>query len=679
MKKNFSCYIIGESNLAIQYAEYLLDQGHKVLGIISSSILKSTQEWTAKNNVSYFTSFLEFQDNVSEASFDYLFSIINPQVISQEILGLPKKLAINFHDSPLPKYAGVYATSWAILNKELSHGITWHVMSNIVDGGDILKQRIFPIQDNETALSLNLKCYEQAFQAFKELVDELTEGRVERNRQDLSQRTYYGVNKKPLGNGLVRWDISAEEIERLYRSLYFGDYSNGLASLKLLIAGEVFIPKFLKILKFSSNMIPGTLVLIMEEHLQITTGTKDIVIYHLRDINGKTYTISELTKKFNLFPGKILPSLGDNLVQDFQKWCQLNVKYENFWVKYLKEIKPAVLPHAIITSGISNVQDNKIIKLQIKITKVLRKKLQNILKTQASISDVILTTFIIYLYKVGNEFPFSIKFSNTYFNEIAKGVEAFVEHSIPFKVEIGEGLSVKKVIEEIIRQKHDLENNKTYLKDITQRYPELSLVPYHSFSITITQDTNYKPILENNQNTIDIIIKGETGTLQLYFKENLNKEIKNNLYCLPKYIKTLLEAISNNLDKQINILSFLTQEEHYQVIREWNKTEAEYPQEKTLYRLFEEQVARTPDHLAVIYEDQQLTYQELNQRANQLAHYLRKQGVVRETLIAISLERSPELIISILGILKAGGAYVPLDPNYPEERLHFMLEDTGAP
>src|SRR4029078_7970071 len=86
----------------------------------------------------------------------------------------------------------------------------------------------------------------------------------------------------------------------------------------------------------------------------------------------------------------------------------------------------------------------------------------------------------------------------------------------------------------------------------------------------------------------------------------------------------------------------------------------------------------TPDVTAVVFEDQQLTYRELNKRANQLAHYLRKQGVGAEVLVGICMERSLEIVIGLLGILKAGGAYVPLDPDYPKERLAFMLEDTQA-
>ena len=104
----------------------------------------------------------------------------------------------------------------------------------------------------------------------------------------------------------------------------------------------------------------------------------------------------------------------------------------------------------------------------------------------------------------------------------------------------------------------------------------------------------------------------------------------------------------------------------------------DYPREKCVHELFEEQVERTPDAVAVVFEDQELTYRELNERANQLAHHLRRLGVGPETLVGLCLERSPELVVGILGILKAGGAYLPLDADYPPQRLEFMLTDAAV-
>ncbi len=152
------------------------------------------------------------------------------------------------------------------------------------------------------------------------------------------------------------------------------------------------------------------------------------------------------------------------------------------------------------------------------------------------------------------------------------------------------------------------------------------------------------------------------------------------------HFRILLEGIADNPEQRISELPLLTETDQHQILVERNETKTEYPKDVCIHRLFEIQAEQTPDAIAVVSpsddlkqrEDQKLSYQELNNRANQLAHYLQKLGVGSETLVGICMERSLEMIVGVLGILKAGGTYVPLDPAYPKERLAFMLEDTQA-
>jgi len=142
------------------------------------------------------------------------------------------------------------------------------------------------------------------------------------------------------------------------------------------------------------------------------------------------------------------------------------------------------------------------------------------------------------------------------------------------------------------------------------------------------------------------------------------------------HFQTLLEAVINDPRQNLRELPLLSPAERQQLLVDWNNTKTDYPQDQCIHQLFEAQVERTPDAIAVIFENQKLTYSELNSRANQLAHYLQSLGVGPEVLVGILVERSLEMIVGLLGILKAGGAYVPLDPDYPPERLQFMLEDS---
>lgn len=145
------------------------------------------------------------------------------------------------------------------------------------------------------------------------------------------------------------------------------------------------------------------------------------------------------------------------------------------------------------------------------------------------------------------------------------------------------------------------------------------------------------------------------------------------------HLRWLLESIAAVPERPLSQLSWLSDAERSQLLLAWNATALAYPTEKCIHQVFEAQVQARPEAVVAVFEDMQLTYNELNRRSNQLAHYLRGMGIGPEVFVGVCMERSLEMVVAILGILKAGGAYVPLDPAYPSERLAFMLQETQAP
>lgn len=145
------------------------------------------------------------------------------------------------------------------------------------------------------------------------------------------------------------------------------------------------------------------------------------------------------------------------------------------------------------------------------------------------------------------------------------------------------------------------------------------------------------------------------------------------------HFETLLDGIASNPVRRLHELPLLTAAERDQILVDWNNTRVDYPSTGCLHELFEAQARRTPERVAVEFNGKQLSYRELNERANQLGHYLQGLGVGPDTPVAVCMDRSLELVIALYGVLKSGGAYVPMDADYPQERLAFMLEDTGAP
>ncbi len=163
--------------------------------------------------------------------------------------------------------------------------------------------------------------------------------------------------------------------------------------------------------------------------------------------------------------------------------------------------------------------------------------------------------------------------------------------------------------------------------------------------------------------------------LQGWIEYSLDLFTEATIIRLLGHWEILLEGITANPQQSLDKLPLLTPREEEQLLWEWNQTVRDYPQQRCIHQQFERQARETPEAIALEFERQTLTYAQLNQKANQLAHYLQKQGVAPEVKVGIYLKRSPLMLIALLGVFKAGGAYIPLDSAYPQERLGFMLAD----
>ncbi|WP_225000434.1 condensation domain-containing protein, partial [Cesiribacter sp. SM1] len=203
--------------------------------------------------------------------------------------------------------------------------------------------------------------------------------------------------------------------------------------------------------------------------------------------------------------------------------------------------------------------------------------------------------------------------------------------------------------------------------------PEMSQVQLGDLTLTAEN-------LENATTKFDLILsvsKHATGM-------RLNVEYCTDLFAeatvvrMMEHYQRLLSQLIEDPAIKIDELPLLNDQEEKQLTEGYNNTAAAYPQDKTLVELFSAQAAKTPDAVAVADAAASLTYQELDERSNQLAHYLQSRGVTAETLVPLCLDRSLELVVAQLGVLKAGGAYVPIDPSYPRQRIHYMLQDTAA-
>jgi amino acid adenylation domain-containing protein len=233
-------------------------------------------------------------------------------------------------------------------------------------------------------------------------------------------------------------------------------------------------------------------------------------------------------------------------------------------------------------------------------------------------------------------------------------------------------LPFEKLVEELQPQRN-LSHNPIFQVSLTLNAPleALELDDLQLVSIPVQLNTARFDIALILSETVNGLVGSWEYNNDLFEQETIER--------LSNHFRVLLESIVAEPGQKIQDLSLLTAPERHQLLYDFNDTVTGFPSALCIPQLFEQQVEKTPDAIALVYEQQQLTYRQLNQRANQLAHHLQSLGVGPEVIVGVCVERSIDMVVGLLGILKAGGAYLPLDPSYPQERLAFMLEDVQAP
>ncbi|WP_262880283.1 non-ribosomal peptide synthetase, partial [Pseudomonas paralcaligenes] len=191
-------------------------------------------------------------------------------------------------------------------------------------------------------------------------------------------------------------------------------------------------------------------------------------------------------------------------------------------------------------------------------------------------------------------------------------------------------------------------------------------------------ELEFGAIANQEQTNYPLTLGVELGeTLSIHYSYDREYFSRAAVEQIAGHFANLLEALRRQPDQCLGELPLLSQKEQQQMVCDWNRTEADYPSNQCIHHVIEAQAEKSPDATAVIFGEQELTYQQLNRRSNQLAHKLRELGVGPDVLVGVAVERGLEMVVGLLGILKAGGAYVPLDPEYPHERLAYMMEDSG--
>ncbi len=673
----FSCFIIGEGTLPIQCAEILLDREHTIYGIISSDV--AVHDWSRAREIPH----VDPKDKnivtfLSQHPFDYLFSIVNMSILPKQVLALPRRCAINFHDAPLPRYAGSYATSWAIMQGERVHGVTWHAMTELVDAGDIFKQYLFEIADGETAFTLNAKCYDAAIRSYAELIDDIACDRVSTRKQDLNERTFFSLEKRPSSACILSWNRSARDIGAFVRALDFGSYPNPIGLPKLAIGMDVIIVSEVEVLNTTSAVPPGTVTHVAPGFVRVSTIDGEIALRKLLTIDGQPLPIADFVAKFGLYEGYQFKELDQEVATRITAYNASICQHEAFWTKQLETLENITLPYAHWkTSSLPTAQS---LYLPMPVSKEIINLLENRYATW-HLEEFLLAAFAAYLARIAGVWSFAIGYRDIELESDVADLEGIFAAYVPLHVSMEDKQSFEEVFHAVQGQVKLAKKRKTYARDIMACYPALrakaNLQRAYLPSICVERGEALHDYKAPHGSELTLVIQEDGGEcLWVYNAEVLDEE---SVVKMQQGFTTFLQGIVSDPERRLSDLPLLTKAEQYCLLVEWNATQTVYPKQRCIHQLFEAQVERTPDAVAVIFEDEQLTYRELNGKANQLAHHLQQHGVGPGVLVGLCVERSLEMVVGLLGILKAGGAYVPLDPTYPPERIAFMLEDAQVP
>lgn len=414
----------------------------------------------------------------------------------------------------------------------------------------------------------------------------------------------------------------------------------------------------------------------------------------------------ELTELYNAFnvgkPSPLAPlpiQYADfaHWQQDFLAGDQLNAHLE-YWQQQLAGVPPLLeLPTDRLRPSVQTLRGDTV---EFQLSPVLSKNLKQLAQqSQSTLFMTLLTTFSILLHRYSgfDDIVVGSPIANRQRSELEPLIGCFI-NTLVLRTQLTNNLTFSDVLAQVRQTALEayVHQDLPFEKLVEELKPERSLS--HSPLFQVMFVLHNTPSRHQELDGVSLSpIKRKTSVAKFDWNLSMAEvddaaspylvgrwEYNSDLFDVATvkravgHFKTLLQAIVANPDAQVATLPLLTDVEQHQLLIDWNDTETTYPQDKCLHQLIEAQAARTPDAVAVVFNEDQLTYSDLNERANQLAAYLRSCGVGPEVLVGLYVERSLDMVVALLGILKAGGAYVPLDPGYPCDRINDILSNSQA-
>jgi natural product biosynthesis luciferase-like monooxygenase protein len=578
--------------------------------------------------------------------FDYLFSVANLEVLPAGLIKQARKLAINFHDALLPRYAGLNATSWALMAQEKTHGVTWHEMLAELDAGRIVRQVSFDIADGDTALSLNARCYEAGLEAFVSIAQDLRKGELLLTPQ-AGERSYFAKNRRPDAWGTLEFRRSAGELGALVRALDFGQYPNPLSLPKIYLGGSVRSIRSLRVADKSSSSAPGTVLIVDGSTLRIATADDDVVV----DTSGSGRNSVPAT---NIVAGCVLPVLPEAVRTRISAQTKQVASGESFWLKAFSESTPVDFPYPQKNLALGG-NPNQRFRVALGLP---------------SRGSETVAAFAAWLSALTGQSRISISYCDSQLAEQANGLEPWLVTWVPFTLETTALASPVQCVENSEVQIRRVREAGPCPNDLLLRQGDHTPLKALSPNIGVCLCAGVE--LQGLQVVLTVDASGHT--LELSVDEASYSLETANL--MASHLGNFLEHF--HAARSVAEVPLLTPAEML-AVNAMNATSAPFASDICVYEAIARQTAAMPDHIAISWRGGDVSFRALDVRVTALAARLMTRGVKPGAVVGLCLERTPDLLVAMLAIMKTGAAYLPLDPEYPRDRIAFMIEDSATP
>ncbi len=633
-----SCVVIGNESLVIQCGDIALARGHRIAAVVTRNA--DVRDWALSKNLTVFAPGRDLADHLRPLSFDWLFSIANLSVLPREVTALARKGAVNFHDGPLPAYAGLNAPVWALLNREPSHGVTWHLIGDGIDDGDILEQRRFEIAPRDTALTLNMKCYAAAIESFGALLGQLAAGEPRRETQDLSRRSYFARADRPRAAGRLDFRRDAEDLVAQVQALDHGAYWNPLTTAKIEAAGRVVTVGSAEISGRDPGPAPGTVLDVTPDRMTVATGTRPVNLGRFRDQDGREIPVPALASI-----GDWLPGLSPDQAHSLTQALATTVAAEARWRPILRQFDPVILPNARAGRGSGAVE-----RLSAPLPDLPR--------------DRLLAGIAAWIARVSGQARFDFGFRDEGIAARAGLAPGYVFPWVPLRFESAESFGAAAGrLDATMRA--TLERG-AFAQDLLLRDPTIPSLVAPDICL----------VLGAPEPVAGAALTIAVSDREIAFLHDPERLPAAEAELLRDRLGVLLGALDD--ETPVSRLPIMPASERRRVLHDWNATEVDYDRQRCMHQQFEAQVDRSPDATALVCDGEALSYAEVDARANRIAHVLIGLGVGPDALVGLAMPRSLDLVVGAIAIHKAGGAYVPIDPAYPADRIALYIADSEA-